>query len=122
MAGTVNVALEGHSLVSDFSEGSQGKNLKSPRIREKVLVPQGKTVKSTSFFHNINSRPQVQVVGVGQENLKANFFQIILCHGLDGGTGSHWHEHGSANWAMGKLHDSSAGLARSVSVELGENR
>ena len=122
MAGTVNVALEGNPLVSDFSEGSQRKNLKSSRVREKVLVPQGKAVKPTSFFYNIHSRPQVQMVGVGKKNLKANFFQIILCHGLDGGTCSHWHKHGSANLTMGKLHDSSASLAGSVSVELGENR
>ena len=61
--------------------------------------------------NRFNSRPQIKMIGIGEKNLDAEFFEYILRDTLDGSESSHWHEDGSLDGSVRSDELASAGGA-----------
>ena len=74
-----------NAFFGNFSEPCKGKHLKSTGIREDRPVPVHKFMETAHLPYHIVSRPQMQVVRIGQLNLAPDLFQIVGGHrALDG--------------------------------------
>ena len=72
----VKMGRERHALLLDLSESGQGKDLKSAGIRQDRAVPRHEFVQAAHIAHDLVSGPQMQMIGVGQLDLRADRFQI----------------------------------------------
>src|SRR5579862_4434952 len=50
--------------------------------------------------YDFDTRPQVEVIGIAQNNLRAKFFQRVLGHAFHRRNRAHWHKNGSPNLGM----------------------
>ena len=85
------MALEGYAFLFDLPDTRQGKDLESAAVRQDRAVPAHKPVQAARFPDQGFARPQVQVVGIGQEDLCADLLHLPRRHRLDAGAGAHGH-------------------------------
>ena len=65
---------ERHALLLDLSESGQGKDLKSAGIRQDRAVPRHEFVQAAHVAHNLVTRTQMQMIGIGKFDLGSDFF------------------------------------------------
>ena len=68
---------EGDALLRYLTQAGQRKDLKSAAVGEDGAIPVHKPVQSAQLPHHPVSRPQVEVVGVGQLDLTAQRLQVV---------------------------------------------
>ena len=61
-------------------------------------------VQAAGFLDQVLARAQVQVVGVGKQNLRAHAFHGLRRHGFDGRLGTHGHIAGGVDIAVRRMH------------------
>ena len=86
--------MEGHTVVVDLAASVVAEHLVATRIREDGARPGHEGVQPAQVAHQPSPRTHSQVIGVGQNNLRAQRFQIAGGQRLDCGLRAHWHEHG----------------------------
>ena len=84
MFAAVDVRIEPDALVLDVVELCEGKHLKSAAVGEDGPVPIHKFVKPSRLFNEFVPGAHVQVIGVGEDDLRPRLFQIAREHPLDG--------------------------------------
>ena len=116
-ARAVEVALEVHAVLVHRAQRSEREDLEATGVGEDGAVPLHEAVETAQLPHQLVARPQVQVVGVGENHLRAHGPQVVRVERFDGGQGPHRHE-------RRRLHDSvrRGECAGAGSAELGDHR
>ena len=97
---------EGNPFLGDLPQPRQGEHLKPAGIGEYGPIPPYKLVQPPHLTHHAVSWAQVEVIGVGQLNLTAQFLQVKGGHRpLDSPLGAHIHKYRGLHRAVraGKL-------------------
>ena len=103
LPGAVQVALEGNPFLLDLPDSRKGEYLESAAVRQDRAVPAHELVQAARFLHQGFARPQVQVVGVGQQDLGADLLHFPGRHRLHAGAGTHRHIDRRGNISMRRV-------------------
>ena len=96
------MALELAALNCEFANLCQGEYLEASAVRQDWPVPGLELVKASGLAERLQSGTKVQVVSVAQDYLGAYvFLQLFVVDSLDGTHGSHRHENGRVDAAVG---------------------
>ena len=109
--GSVEVVAKRDPRFADLPPVTEAHHLKTPGVGEPGAVPGGKAVQPSEPFHQLGAGAQQEVVGVGEENLAADGFQVANRDPLHRGLGAHRHEERGLHAAVGCFKDAGAGLA-----------
>ena len=85
--------------------------MEATAVGEHALFIVHKFVQAAGLLHQLVTRAQEQVIGVGQNHLATHVVKLLRREGFDGGLGSHGHEHGGFKGAVGRMQTSQAGAA-----------
>ena len=72
----VDVILERDAVLGDFAQLRERKNLEPAAIGENRAIPTHEVVQAAKMFDDVESRPNEQVVGVSQNNLRIQFAEF----------------------------------------------
>ena len=101
---SVDMGLEGYALLLDGPELRQRINLKSAGIRKDRLLPCGKALKPAQLLHDFVSRPDMEMVGITQQNASADRLKVFGTDGsFNGCNGSHIHENRRFDHPVGRV-------------------
>ena len=89
--------LEVRPLFSDFSQLGQGEDLKSSAVSENRKAQSHEFVQPTLPGDHFLSRPDMEMVGISEDNLSSKFVKLRRRHSLDGALRANGHEHGRLN-------------------------
>ena len=107
-----------HAFFTNFAQRAQAENLKTAAIRKNGAGPGGKLVQPPAPVHKLVAGAQIKVIGIAQNNGRANGGQIIGCKRLNRTHGSHGHKDRRGNSAMSRAQHARAG--RSVGMFYGK--
>ena len=97
----VDVRTEMAPLLAQLAAVGQRKDLKAARIGQHRPLPRREAVHAARLFENLRPRTQVEVVGVGQDDLGPGLVaHVAVEDALNGGGGSHGHENRRADHAV----------------------
>jgi len=92
MAAAVQVRAEADALVGDLTQPAQAEDLKAAGVGEQGPRPTHEPVQPAHAADGFVAGPQVEMIGVGEDDLRAQRFQHVLRNGLDRARGAHRHE------------------------------
>jgi hypothetical protein len=108
-----------NAALAYFAQLIQAENLESARIGKNAAFPRHESVQPAHLADGFVSRPQIEVIGVAEENLYAEFFENVLRYALDRAQRSDGHKDGSLDFTVGC--EDSAQAGGTVSGSYGEN-
>ena len=115
MLAAVHVRAELHALFLNLPGVAERVHLVAARVGENGPVPAVELVQAAGRLQHLQPRPQVEVVGIAEDNLGLHIvLQRDLAHGLHGAGGAHRHENGRFDGAVGRLEQAGAGLGGGV--------
>ena len=88
----IQVVLEMHPLLGDFAELREGENLKPSAVRQDRAIPRHETMQTPKAGDELFARPDMEVVGIPQNDLRAQATQFVRTHRLHSGLGPDRHE------------------------------
>ena len=88
--------------------GAQRQHLESAAVGERRSGPVHERAQTAGLVDDVGARLQVQVIGVGQNSLRAKFFHRFGQHGLDGGLGADGDERRRVDVAVRSADDAGA--------------
>jgi len=91
------------AVVIDAARALQAEHLEAPGIGEDRPVPAHEAVQSAVRRHELGSGPEVQVVGVGEHDTRAQLGEVARLHALHRGLGADGHEAGRLDVAVRRL-------------------
>src|ERR1035437_1096644 len=103
---------KGNAFFGHFTQLVQAENVKAAGIGKDRPRPRHETMQASELAHDFDSRTQVEVISVAEENLDAKLFENVLGHGLDSPSRAYRHEHRSFDLAV-RGHQST-GTARTL--------
>ena len=74
----VQVRPERHAFVRNFSQRRKTKNLVPAGIRQNRAGPRHKPVQPAEFSNQLMARPQIKMIGVGEDDARAQFFERFV--------------------------------------------
>ena len=92
MRAPVEMAPKTHAILPNFAQSAQAEDLVPPAVGEYWAVPSHELMQSTQSTYGFMPRSQHQVIGIAEQNLHGKEAELIRCHRLYGGLGSHRHE------------------------------
>jgi len=92
VAAAVQVRAETDALVGDLAELAEREDLKAAGIREQGARPTDEFVQAAHAADGLVAGAQVEVIGVAQDDLRAEGFKHVLGNGLDGSGSADGHE------------------------------
>jgi len=92
VAAAVQVRTEADALVGDLAQLAQTEDLKAARVGQHGARPTDEAMQPAHAADSLMARPQVEVVGVAEDDLRAQLFEHVLGDGLDGAGRAHRHE------------------------------
>ena len=78
----VEVGTEGDPFLLDGPQGGKAEDLKAAAVREDGLVPRVEAVQAAAPRHEFVAGPQVQVIGVAEDDFRAYGVEIVGSDGL----------------------------------------
>lgn len=100
MLRTVKVRTKRDSIFFDLAEFGKTEDLITAAIGQDRLVPIYELMKSAASTNNLSTGPQVEMVDVSENNLRANLIQFALLDRFDRSLRPHRHEDGRLNIPM----------------------
>ena len=89
----VDVRTETAPFLGDFAALGQRKDLKTAAIGQYRPLPPAETVQAAGPFEDFGARPQVQVIGIPQNDLRAHLLlQVAVENALDASDRSYGHK------------------------------
>src|SRR5262249_34915662 len=79
-------------VVRDFAKFGEAEDLVAAGIGENGARPRHEAVQSTELADEFMPRAQIQMVGVGEDDFRAEFFERLIAQCLDGSLRAHRHE------------------------------
>ena len=111
MLAAIDVAAEGHPLVSQFAVLGKGEDLEAAAVGQDGTVPPVELVQASGTLDDVHTGTQVQVIGVAQDDLGLDVLaQFGHMDSLDGSHGAYWHEDRGLDLAVVGRDESSAGI------------
>lgn len=96
------MGTKSYAFFGDLAQFIQAENLKATGIGKDGARPGHEAVEATELADGCDSGPQIQVIGVAEQNLNAELFEDILGNGFDRCRGADGHKDGSFNFAVGR--------------------
>src|SRR5260370_41295197 len=96
----IQVRQEEHALVRDFPQPGKAEDLISARIGQDRARPGHELVQAAQIADERVSRPEIEMIGVGEKNLRAEIFEGLLRKSLDRPGRADGQEHGRVNRAV----------------------
>ena len=100
-----------------FANFGEAENLEAAAVGENRLVPIHELVQAAGGADDVEAGPQVKVVGVAQEDLRAHLAQLARIKRLDAGLRADGHEHGRLNDAARRGQSSEARFGARIGFE-----
>ena len=98
--GAVDVILEFHAVLGDFAQLHERENLIPAAVGENRPIPTHEIVQAAKMLDDVESRPNEQVVGVSQNNLRIQLAEFARTDALHAALCSHRHKRGRIDHAM----------------------
>ena len=92
MLGTVEMGAEKHALFCDLAQIAEAEHLEAAAVGEDRTIPVHEAVETAELTNKLMPWPQIQVIGIGKNDLRFCIFELIGRQGLDGGLGADRHE------------------------------
>src|SRR3984893_2987566 len=108
MGRSVQVGAEGHACFCHLTQLVQTENLETARSGEHRAGPGHEAVQPSQLADLFHSRPQIEMVGIPQNNLYAEFLKNVLGNAFDRGQRAHRHEHRGLHDSMRRSQPSGA--------------
>ncbi len=89
VSAAVDVAAEGDAVLVDVARVGQAEDLVAARVGEDGTVPAHKLVQSAEFADQLMAGAQIEMVGVGQDQVATGFGQVARFQRLDIGQRAH---------------------------------
>ena len=105
---SVDVAAELDAVLDDRAQRLQGEHLKAAGVGEDRTVPAHERVQAAQLAHDVVAGAQVQMVGVGEDHLRAERAEIVGVERLDGGERADGHERRRLHAAVRRGEDAGA--------------
>ena len=112
MPGTVHNGAEVHAIGIELERVGEREDLEAAAVGEHGMIPVHETVDTTGLADDVDAGPQVQVVGVGEDDLGVQGLELGVGDALDGGLRAHGHEDRRLDVTMWRMQ---AAQARSAS-------
>ena len=106
--------LKANTLFFDAGESGETEDLEAAAVSEHGAGPVHEAVQSAEIADDAGSRPQIEMVGVGQNDAGAELEKILLRQRLDGRLSAHRHEHWCLHGAVGGVEQPRARAAALV--------
>src|SRR5256714_2674346 len=84
----------------DLAQRAETEHLEAAGVGEKRMRPAYETVQALMRGDDVESRPQPQMVGVAEDDLRAELLELARCHGLDRAVSADRHEDRRLDGAM----------------------
>ena len=97
------------ALFGDLTQLGKAEHLKTAAIGQDRLVPVHEFVQPTHLLHQIRTGANIQVIGIAQNDLRTDLFDLRRRHPLDRGLCADRHEDRGLNRAMAGFEDTAAG-------------
>ena len=110
----VNVGTEPDVVVVHPPECAHAEGLEAAAVGENGPGPPHELMQPPQSVHRLHAGPQVQVVGVAQDDLRSHIHNFVGGKSLDGGLGGHRHKYGRVHRTVGR--GKSAGPGAAVAV------
>ena len=104
MGRSIQVGAELHPVLTHLPQLVEAEDLKSAGIGKHGAGPGDEAVQSAEPANQLMPRAQVQVIGIGKNDLRVQLFEQMLGDGLDRPRGAHRHEGRSLDQPMGKCY------------------
>ena len=104
VAAAVQMRAEAHALIRHLAQLAQTEDLKAAGVGQQRPRPAHKPVQPAHAPYGLVSGPQVEVIGVAQDNFGAQRFQNVLRDGLNRAGGAHRHEDRRLDRAVRQMH------------------
>ena len=101
----VEVAAEMHALFLDLAQAGEREDLESAGIGEDRLIPAHKFVQPARLLDQFLAGADVQVIGVGEDDLRADLVQFARGRPLDGRLRAHRHKDRGLDVAVRGMHN-----------------
>ena len=105
---SVKMGTEFHTFLTDLAQAVQAEDLKAAAIRQDGPRPGGEAMQAAVPGHEFVARAQVEMVGVAENDRRADGREVVRRDGLDGTDGSHGHEDGRRNIPVRRVDDARA--------------
>ena len=113
----VDMAPEGATLLCELADACEREHLEAAAICEDRAIPAVESVETSRGFEHSCPRPQVQVVGIAQNDLGFHLFvQVTYCNSLDAAHCAHGHEDGCLYGAVWCMEETCSGLGLCIGV------
>ncbi len=110
----VEVAAERHPVVVDRVEVVERDDLESAGVGEDRPVPAHEPVQAAKPLDPLVARPQVEVVRVGQDDLRPDLLEVVGVERLHRRVRPHRHERGRVDAPVGQVESPDAGSGGAV--------
>jgi hypothetical protein len=109
VAGAVDVALEHHALFAQLAQPREREHLVAAAVGQERARPAAEAVQAAELLHDVVPRPQHQVVGVREQDLRAELVEVAARHRFHGACRAHGHEGRRLDLAVGSHEPAGAG-------------
>lgn len=92
MLGAVEMGAEKHAFFRDLAQIAEAEHLEATAIGEDRAIPVHEAVETAELTDKLMPWPQVQMIGIGKNDLRFCIFELVRRQGLDGGLGADRHE------------------------------
>jgi hypothetical protein len=116
-AGAIEVALELHAGLGDFSDFRKGPDLEAAGVGEHGAVPSGEGVEAAEFFDDLGAGAEPEVVGIAKDDLGVDHVEVVGMEGFDRSLGADGHENGGFDHTVRGGEAAAAGFGVGVGGE-----
>ena len=102
MPGAVVERFEADPVAVDLRGIAEAEDLETAGIGENGPIPAHELVQPTRTRHHTRARPEIQVIGVRQDNAGARLRELPRRQGFDRRPCAHRHEAGSLHHTVGR--------------------
>ena len=92
MLGAIQMRAERNALIADLAKIAEAENLEAARVRENRVRPGHKSVQPAHFANQFVAGTQIEMIGVRENDLRAESFEVLLRLPFHRRGGSNGHE------------------------------
>jgi len=111
VAAPVQVRTKGDAFLRYLRKFSEADNLEPAAVGKDRPWPPHEIMQSTQSIDKVGAGPEVKVVGIGKDDLRATRSQFVRRQRLDSAVSPHRHENWRGNRPMFGLNSAGPGLA-----------
>src|SRR5208283_306786 len=100
-----------HAVFGHFAQVAQAEYLEATRVGEDGVVPGHELLHATQLAHHLDAGPEIEMVGIVQQHLDAEFFERVLRDALYRGQSAYGHEDGRLYLAVWREEEPGTRLA-----------